>query len=206
NNDISYLVYTLGVAALLNYQKIIQDWFNRSLSEYNFYIMPLGFDYNYCAFSLLDREKRSDIINQLFDSVVSAKNTLDETKGFYFTCEINVKVVSAKKADLQQTIQSDRENQGIAKVVRKVNLIDSYPLTYAQLLKKVKQELPNVKQTTFNNVLKKEIKGNPKYSAYNFRSKLQKKDYNETGKLPTGIPCIYNHDALRFLITKLKEI
>jgi len=40
-----YLVFSLGSASLQNYSKLIKSWFDRSLSEYNFYILPLGFTY-----------------------------------------------------------------------------------------------------------------------------------------------------------------
>ena len=45
--SLSYLVYTLGVAALQNYQKFVFQTFGRSLLEYNFYILPLAFAYNF---------------------------------------------------------------------------------------------------------------------------------------------------------------
>src|ERR1039457_3875953 len=37
---LNYLVYSLGVAALQNYQKFVYQSFGRSLIEYNFYILP----------------------------------------------------------------------------------------------------------------------------------------------------------------------
>ena len=45
--SLSYLMYILGAATLRNYQKVVNSWFNKSLSEYNFYIMPLAFRYDF---------------------------------------------------------------------------------------------------------------------------------------------------------------
>src|SRR5712692_964327 len=54
---LSYLLYTLGVASLRNYQKLIASWFSKSLLDYNFYILPLGFVYNFKTLSMLELEK-----------------------------------------------------------------------------------------------------------------------------------------------------
>ena len=49
------------------------------------------------------------------------------------------------------------------------------------------------------------VKDNPKLSGYNFRTKAQQEAYEKTGKLPLGIPSIYNLDAVRFIIDELSK-
>jgi hypothetical protein len=52
-------------------------------------------------------------------------------------------------------------------------------------------------------VLKTKVKGNPKLSAYNFRSKAQERRYEADGVLPKGIAVIYNDDAVRVVLAEL---
>ena len=54
DDDLRYIVYTLGVAALKNCQELVKQWFKLSLAAYNFYIMPVGFSYNFQTLRMLD--------------------------------------------------------------------------------------------------------------------------------------------------------
>ena len=54
DKDTSRIIYTLGAASIKNYQKLVKDWFGRSLLDYNFYILPLGFSYPFKTISLVD--------------------------------------------------------------------------------------------------------------------------------------------------------
>ena len=46
DSDVDNVLFQLSVASLKNFQKLCKEWFNRDLSNYNFYILPLGFSYN----------------------------------------------------------------------------------------------------------------------------------------------------------------
>ena len=45
--SIDYLVFTLGTASLKNYHRLCKDWFGDGIDRYNFYILPMGFVYNF---------------------------------------------------------------------------------------------------------------------------------------------------------------
>src|SRR6185503_17213162 len=83
---LAYVVYTLGVASLKNYQKLIEEWFDRNLLEYNFYILPLGFAYGFQALTLLDLSGLPEAIANLVRSVSKERESIDEASGFYFVC------------------------------------------------------------------------------------------------------------------------
>lgn len=89
-------------------------------------------------------------------------------------------------------------------VERFQRLTDKYPLSYRQLFQRVKEAKPHVKQGQIVHVMKQlGIKGNPKYSSYNFMSKEHRDRYEKDGTLPKTIACIYNEDAARLLIENL---
>ncbi len=102
DSAIAYLVYTLGVASLKNYQKLVSDWFGRSLLEYNFYILPLGFAYNFQTLSLLDLDTKPEAIANLIKSVSLQQESLSDSSDYHFVCEVTTQLVSAKNLQTTQ--------------------------------------------------------------------------------------------------------
>lgn len=88
--------------------------------------------------------------------------------------------------------------------IKTESLIESYPLTYIQLVEKIKEELPDTKQGDINSIIKENnIKTNPAYSTYNFKSKAHRDNYENNGILASGTPSIYNNNAVEFITTTL---
>jgi len=87
-----------------------------------------------------------------------------------------------------------------------VNRLARYPLAAMQLAAEVKERLPYVGQSEIWQAIKENgLKKNPAYSVYNFRNKKQEDEYKETEYIPNGIPSIYNHNALEFLLNVFKR-
>jgi hypothetical protein len=92
-------------------------------------------------------------------------------------------------------------------VVRKVkeNLLKEYPLSALELVAEIKNKLPNIGNNLVWAAIKEnDIKNNPDYAVLNFRNKKQEDEYRQSGKLVAGIPCIYNQQAVHFLVNVLK--
>ena len=177
DDSLSYLVFTLGAASLRNYQKLISEWFGRSLQEYNFYILPLGFAYNFKTLSVLELEKRPEVISNLIKSVTAAQSTMKQSRGFHFVCEVTTEIRSAKKyvedADLVTRIDSSAP-EGATVYIKTQRLIDKYPVSYYELLEKVRKTRPSVKQHQIDQAIRDlKLKSDPKYAAINFRSRFQ---------------------------------
>lgn len=204
----SYLIYILGVANLKNYQKLIKKWFKKDLLEYNFHIMPLGFFHSFDSYSMLDLKKEPEIIQSIL-AKISEEQTAKSENGFYFSCEIKVNLVSAKKitdaTDLVVKVDPT-ETQTIA-IIQNKKLIERYRYTYTELYKKVKEKISGLKQSEFNTFIKgNKIKSNTKYSAYHFRSAKQQQEYKKRGTLPNSITSLYNENCFRFMLNELPKI
>ena len=86
------------------------------------------------------------------------------------------------------------------------NLLEEYPLSAKELAQTIKDKLPSATQNKVWEIIKNEkMKENPEYSVYNFRNKKQEDQYKESGKLANGIPSIYSHKAVDFILTTLKN-
>jgi len=75
-----------------------------------------------------------------------------------------------------------------------------------ELSEKVRQKLPTIMQNrVWKAITDNKIKDNPDYSVYNFRSKKQEDKFIESGVCPSGVPNIYNENAVDFLVNILIE-
>jgi len=204
SSAISYIVFTLGTATLHNYSRLIRDWFGIGLSDYNFYILPLGFSYPFQTLSIVDLRKEPEDIAAIIREVthMQADNCI-EKDGFYLLCEIHTSLVSAKNITEETDLVASVEKTGsnIMLVRRDVNVLDQYPFTYTEVFKRIREELPNIKQHQFNKLIKDhQIKSNSKYSAFNYRSKRE-----QTRGPSASTPIIYNYDFIRFAIQELSK-
>jgi hypothetical protein len=179
-------------------------WFGRSLLAYNFYILPLGFAYNFKTLSLLELEKEPDVIANLIKSVIEMQSSVDQLSKFYFVCEITTQVQKKVQyvADANFSISIDPSTKGTITIDRIVPLIEQYPFSYTELRERVKRERPKAKQTLVDRIIREhDIKNNPKMSAYNFRTKTHQDCFEKTKALQKGTTSIYNENAVRFIIS-----
>jgi hypothetical protein len=146
--SLSYLLYTLGAATLRNYQNFANENFGRSLREFDFYILPLAFAYNFQTLAAIDVEKEPELVALLLKSVASSQLAAGPAN-YQLVCEVGVELRSAKKfianeADLSVTVGPTAD---AAVVYRTQPLTDRYPLSYFELVGRVKANLPGTKQS-----------------------------------------------------------
>ena len=200
-----YLTFALGAATLRNYAKLVTKWFNLSLNEFNFYILPLGFAYPFQTISMADLSREPEDIQSIIREVSARQHKgSTQNQGFHLVCELKTTLVSAKKitdaTDIVAAIDPVATD-GIL-VRRDVNLIDQYPFSWTQIWKRLKADMPSLKQTQLNNFIRQhKIKGNSKYSAYNYRNKQE-----EVRGPGPATSVIYNDDAVNFIADGLSRI
>jgi hypothetical protein len=204
SDSLSYLVYTLGVASLKNYQQLIKQWFDRSLLDYNFYILPLGFVYNFKTLSLIDLEEEPEAVANIIQAASAIQQADIPASDFFFVCEVKTEIQSAKKLTGEVDFVTAVDPNSTEKIViQDRNIIDKYPIDCQNLMERVRKAKPGIKQQKIYALLKT-IKGNSKYSAYNFRTKQKRERYEKTGVLPSDTPSLYNEDAVRYVIENLE--
>jgi len=208
NMPLKYIVYTLGVASLRNYCRMVEEWFDRSLSEYNFYILPLGFTYEFDTHTMLGLRKQPSALANLIRAITENQTTWQssaENDGYHFVCEIQTDLRSAKKfagpADL--TVRIDQEADAPF-ATRIQNLLECYPYSYYELVSRIRAQKDGVNSNDINRVIKDHaIKQSREYSAYVFRNKAQQDKHERNGTLPIGTASIYNESAVRFIVSQL---
>jgi hypothetical protein len=117
-------------------------------------------------------------------------------------CDMKIELVSAKKiADMDGLTAAVHVATGGAVAVRDRNLTDLYQLTYQQLVSGVLKNVPGARAFDVQVALKTlGLKGNRKYSAYNFVSKAA-----EAKGATKNTPVVYNHDSVAFVSAFMRE-
>lgn len=203
---LEYVVFSLGVASLRNYQKLIREWFDKSLTEFNFHILPLAFAYDFRTLAMLDLKDKPDAIANLVRMVAQSNEDIDASSGFHFVCEVTAEIRSAKKfsgqADFTTVIDSKGSSEA-AIYIKTQNLHDRYPLSYKRLVAKVKEQRASAKPIEIQRVIKQHnLKKNKKYANYVFTNKEHEERYKLSGEAGTATT-IYNEDAVRFIVENL---
>jgi hypothetical protein len=204
SKSLPYIAFSLGAAALQNYAALMKSWFGRTLTEYNFYILPLGFAYPFKAISPTDLKKEPDDIAAILKSADATQPTHSAAPGgFYFTCEIKTHLVSAKKlTDADITAKLDSAAIGAVIVRRDLDPLQSYPNSWRELLDEIKKQLPDAKPHHLTEFLtKNRIKGDKAYSRYNFRNRAEE----ARGPSKSTI-VLYNEDCVRFAVQEIRKV
>lgn len=203
---LEYVVFSLGVASLRNYQKLIREWFDESLTEFNFHILPLAFSYDFRTLAMLELKDRPEAIANLVRMVTQSNEDIDSSGRFHVVCEVTAEIRSAKKssgnADFVTVIDSESSSE-TAVYIRTQNLHDRYPLSYKKLVAKVKEQRPGARPIDIQRVIRQHnLKKNKRYAEYVFTNKEHEERYKLSSEAGTAT-AIYNEDAVRFIIETL---
>lgn len=88
----------------------------------------------------------------------------------------------------------------------KEDILKDFPLTAKQVIDKVKQKLPDIKQNEIYDAIRdNELKASTDYSHYVFRNLAQNDQYEKNGTVPNGTTSIYKEAAVNFLVKALKK-
>lgn len=93
-------------------------------------------------------------------------------------------------------------------VIKKVKegLIKAYPLSARELAEEVKKIIPSASTNRIWEIIRdNDLKNNPVYSVYNFRTKKHEDESLRTGKISSGTPSIYNEKAVDYIVNILKQ-
>jgi predicted HTH transcriptional regulator len=110
----------------------------------------------------------------------------------------------ARTLKLVGTVQPVNQIEVVKKV--KENKLREYPLSATEMLHEIKKRKPEVKQNKIYEIISENgLKSNKEYSDYVFRNHRQESEYDKTGKLPKGIPSIYKHAVVDYIIKVIEN-
>lgn len=92
-------------------------------------------------------------------------------------------------------------------VIKKIkeDQLKAYPLSATELVNEIKRKNPDIKLNRIYEIISENgIKNDKDYSSYVFRNKKQQDEFEKTGRVPKGTPCIYKKSAIE-LIQKIYQ-
>ena len=144
----------IGAASLQNFASLVEEWFNRDLNGFNFYLMPL-------SFVGLPRETKAILLNKeekkFLNYLEQLKIHADETNSKYAVA-INVEVKftrsKAKEAHGVQIVNPDNPNAVEVRMTEE-QMLEGYPWDYQRLTEKCKRRYSDFKiNGTYHNIRK----------------------------------------------------
>ena len=158
-------IQEIGTATLRNYVAIVKDWFNRDLSEYNFYLMPLSFvslDDNIDVI-LLNNEEKNFV--KFIDELEDGGSDTASDSPYSIALNLDIAFSRSTSKDAMKVVLSNDPH------AKKITLSDEqirekYPLDYKALSKKCKERYIDFLENSDYHKVRQSFEGNQKY-AYN---------------------------------------
>lgn len=147
------ILVEIATATLISYNEIMKEWFNKDLSHYDLYLIPLSLKMpkDFTASELENEpEQCKNLINYIGKQVAKK----DLTSKHDITISIDIKLNRSNKG---LDVKFDKENgapiyQDSEEVFRK-----KYPLDYEAIMLNLKKKIPNLKQNKNFHNIKREL-------------------------------------------------
>lgn len=156
----SLRIQEIGSAALKNYVTLSKEWFNINLSEFNFYLMPLGFMPATKNIKLINLNKEEK-------NILSYLNSLDsETENdqpYSVSVNVDIKFTRSRTKDAIN-VQLSNDPDATKIQLTEQQFKNKYPLDYQKLVAECRERYTNFKVIPQFHKLRKSLLNNPKYS------------------------------------------
>lgn len=156
----SLRIQEIGSATLKNYVTLAKEWFNINLSEFNFYLMPLGF---------MPATKNIELINLNKEekNILSYLNSLDSEseadRPYSVSVNVDIKFTRSKAKDAIN-VQLSNDPDATKIQLTEQQFKDRYPLDYQKLIAECRERYSNFKVVPAFHNLRRSLLNNPKYS------------------------------------------
>ncbi len=128
----------------------------------------------------------------------------DQITQYAVPIDLSLSVVNKQsKADVTAAL-FPQAGDSAAVSIKVQRLIDQYQHSHKSIVRQVKAKRPGTKVSEIIDVIRRcGIKGNPEFSAYNFRTKEQEQEYLRTQVLPQAIPVLYSIKVINYILQQL---
>jgi len=149
----------IGTATLKNYVLILKKLFNKDLSTYNFYLMPL-------SFSAIESDIDLLILNaeekKFFKYIESLEESVEDLSGYAVTLNVDVQFTKSKTRDAIKMALSD-DPDAIEVRLTEEQIRDKYPWDFTELVKRCNDRYVNFKANKRFHEIKDECSEDQRY-------------------------------------------
>ena len=150
----------IGAASLKNFVLATKDWFDRDLSDFNFYLMPL-------SFVDLPRQTEAIVLNKEERNFLQylqhlAAGTDGSVSDYCVIANIEVKLTRSKAKGVQKVrVTNDPNAEELRMTEEQVR--ENYPWDYSELTDRCRKQYSNFKVNAKYHKIRKSLLGNEKF-------------------------------------------
>ena len=156
----SLRIQEIGSATLKNYVTLAKEWFTVNLSEFNFYLMPLGFMPPAQNIELINLNKEEKNILSYLNSLDSDN---ENDRPYSVSVNVDIKFTRSKAKDAIN-VQLSNDPDATKIQLTEQQFKDRYPLDYLKLIAECRERYTNFKVIPEFHKLRRSLLNNPKYS------------------------------------------
>jgi hypothetical protein len=164
--ELGKIVLELGTASLKNYLNAIKHWFDKDLSKYNFYLMPLSFFHEFESISSFSISKHNEQLKKLLNylAIKASETKSNPNQEYNLLLKVETKFVKSAVEDslIVKPVRKreDADNPGMVQevILKPQDITLKFPWTYKDLRDKLKSRYPSFKQDKKFTELVNEIK------------------------------------------------
>ena len=159
--DLYKQVLEIGTATVRNYVTLIKLWFERDLSKYNFFLMPLGFvrdSGDATALTLSPNEKK--VVNYLADLTAASQDAADTD----FHASLSVKLsFQRSRADTASAVIVTNDPNATPVRLTEENIQERYPWDYGELTRRLSARYIDFTANQHYHDLRKPLMTDPRF-------------------------------------------
>lgn len=156
-------IQEVGTANIRSYLMLVQDWFSKSLEQYNFYLMPMAF-FRTSRIEPVFLGSRDNAINNLLAYIAKneRKYPSNPQSRHNITIAIETRMVKSNSDDVAKIkITSDRDAPEYRITIEDIQ--KTHPLDYGELTEKLRRRYENFKINQEYHEVRKILESDPQY-------------------------------------------
>ena len=154
----------VGTASLSNYLLLVRKWFQMDLSHYDFYLMPISFFHAFETVKPSSISHYTDQTKKLLTFIDSLEQKeLEQDSQQYVTLKFETHLIRGKDASAVEFRWTDDPNAPVINL-REEDVLKNYPMTYRNLVDKMRQRYDNFLENKRFHMLRKALDNEKKYS------------------------------------------
>lgn len=164
SRQLSKQVLEIGTACLRNFIQLGKQWLNLDLSNYNLYLMPIGFlpaATSATAIMLSNQEQK--LVNYL--ATLTREGNTADVQDYHVSLDVNISFKRTSTAAANAIIVTNDPNDPTAVHVNlsEEDIRQQYPWDYSVLTTKLNSRYIDFKANSDYHELRKQISANPQY-------------------------------------------
>ena len=157
SRDFAKELQGIGAASLENFVSVAREWFNRDLSEFNFYLMPLSFvDLPTQTKAIVFNKEEQNFLNYLERLEVEADSK------YLVRINMDVRLIRSKEKSVLGVRTTLNPDAPEVRVIEE-DIREEYPWDYHQLTQKCKERYSNFKSNQKYHDIRKSLHENRKF-------------------------------------------